>query len=58
MNTQQPPDRRPADDSDERATCPRVCPVCGSATLVEIRQKLHCARCHSIVETCCEGGRG
>ena len=35
-----------------------VCPVCGSGTLLEIRQKLQCARCHSIVETCCEGGRG
>lgn len=35
----------------------RACPVCGGP-LVEIRQKLQCSRCHSIVETCCEGGRG
>ncbi|MBC8114487.1 MAG: hypothetical protein H7062_08930 [Candidatus Saccharimonas sp.] len=35
----------------------RVCPVCGGA-LIEIRHKLTCSRCHSICETCCEGGRG
>jgi hypothetical protein len=33
------------------------CPVCGGP-LMEIRHKLHCQRCHAIVETCCEGGRG
>jgi hypothetical protein len=37
--------------------CRRACPVCGGP-LLEIRQKLQCSRCHSIVETCCEGGRG
>ena len=35
----------------------RVCPICG-ARLIEIRQKLHCSACHTICETCCEGGRG
>jgi hypothetical protein len=34
----------------------RVCPVCGGE-LVEIRMKRQCARCHAIIETCCEGGR-
>jgi hypothetical protein len=39
------------------STCWAACPVCGG-TFVEIRHKLHCSRCHSIIETCCEGGRG
>ncbi|MDX2035835.1 MAG: hypothetical protein SFX72_04230 [Isosphaeraceae bacterium] len=34
-----------------------ACPVCGGP-LVEIRAKLLCARCRTICETCCEGGRG
>lgn len=34
-----------------------ACPVCGGK-LIEIRAKLQCARCHTICETCCEGGRG
>jgi hypothetical protein len=34
-----------------------ACPVCGGV-LVEIKQKLVCSRCHTICETCCEGGRG
>lgn len=34
-----------------------ACPVCGGA-LIEIRQKLQCSQCHTICETCCEGGRG
>lgn len=33
-----------------------VCPVCGGAT-IEIRGKAQCSRCHTICETCCEGGR-
>ncbi len=33
-----------------------ICPVCGGSTF-EIRGKLHCSRCHTICETCCEGGR-
>ena len=43
--TQHPPRPRPG------------CPVCGGM-LAEIRQKLICAQCHTICETCCEGGRG
>ncbi|HVV99076.1 MAG TPA: hypothetical protein VHB77_01980 [Planctomycetaceae bacterium] len=35
----------------------RVCPACGGE-LIEIRAKLQCSRCHTICETCCEGGRG
>ena len=34
-----------------------ACPVCGGK-LIEIRAKLQCSRCHTIYETCCEGGRG
>ncbi len=34
-----------------------ACPVCGGR-LIEIRGKLQCSRCHTICETCCEGGRG
>jgi len=34
-----------------------ACPVCGG-TLIEIRQKRQCTQCHTICETCCEGGRG
>jgi hypothetical protein len=40
----------------ERAGRP-ACPACGGP-LAEIRAKLVCARCHTICETCCEGGRG
>jgi hypothetical protein len=32
-----------------------TCPIC-NGPLIEIRQKLVCAECHAIVETCCEGG--
>ncbi|MEL7334860.1 MAG: hypothetical protein AAFN70_01520 [Planctomycetota bacterium] len=42
------------------ADCPNgtcgVCIVCGSRNLMEIRGKLHCNKCHAILETCCEGG--
>jgi hypothetical protein len=34
-----------------------ACPVCGGL-LIEIRAKMVCSRCHTICETCCEGGRG
>jgi len=34
-----------------------ACPMCGGH-LIEIRAKLQCSRCHTICETCCEGGRG
>ena len=38
------------------STCITICPAC-SGQLMEIRGKFHCARCHLICETCCEGGR-
>ncbi len=38
-------------------TCRPACPVCGG-TLIEIRHKRQCSQCHTICETCCEGGRG
>ena len=44
------------DKNDQQARRPS-CPVCGGE-LIEIRAKLQCARCHTICETCCEGGRG
>lgn len=37
------------------ARAPLVCPVCG-AIPQEIKAKLVCLRCHTILETCCEGG--
>ena len=40
-----------------RETCRPACPACGG-TLIEIRHKLQCSQCHTICETCCEGGRG
>lgn len=45
-------------ETDEPKTCPSrpACPVCGGE-LIEIRAKLQCSRCHTICETCCEGGR-
>ncbi len=33
-----------------------ACPVCGGS-LKEMRTKLVCSRCHTICETCCDGGR-
>jgi hypothetical protein len=44
----------------ERDACYQArlpCQVCGGP-LIEIRAKLQCQRCHTIWETCCEGGRG
>jgi hypothetical protein len=56
---------KPEDTPEKSANCigngaegSRVCPVCRGQTLIEIRGKLQCARCHTICETCCEGGRG
>jgi hypothetical protein len=40
----------------EEATPRAVCQICGGR-LIEIRGKLQCERCHTIWETCCEGGR-
>lgn len=31
----------------------QVCPVCGGQ-LIDIRRKLCCVKCHSIIETCCD----
>ena len=48
----------PKDNENREQQPPRpVCPVCGGE-LIEIRAKLQCSRCHTICETCCEGGRG
>jgi hypothetical protein len=41
----------------QKAACRPACPVCGGR-LIEIRGKLQCSACHTICETCCEGGRG
>jgi hypothetical protein len=46
-----------AEPQEPEGTPPRpVCPICGGE-LIEIRAKLQCQRCHTILETCCEGGR-
>ncbi|MDA0586579.1 MAG: hypothetical protein O2820_00145 [Planctomycetota bacterium] len=44
-------------DSSDSPTSNGVCPVC-AGRLIDIRHKLQCERCHTICETCCEGGRG
>jgi len=51
--------KTPASPKQEqtRESCPPSCPVCGGR-LIEQRGKLVCSRCHTICETCCEGGRG
>lgn len=43
--------------SEPQSPVTTACPVCGGR-LIEIRAKLQCSRCHTICETCCEGGRG
>jgi hypothetical protein len=45
------------DDKRDQETPGAACPACGGE-LIEIRAKLQCSRCHTIRETCCEGGRG
>ncbi|OUT55011.1 MAG: hypothetical protein CBB71_20935 [Rhodopirellula sp. TMED11] len=45
------------DEQKQPQSCRAACPVCGGQ-LMEIRQKLQCSRCHTICETCCEGGPG
>ncbi|HEX5102210.1 MAG TPA: hypothetical protein VFV87_00260 [Pirellulaceae bacterium] len=42
-------------DSGAKPAPRYACPVCGGH-LLEIRGKLQCERCHTIIETCCEGG--
>jgi hypothetical protein len=51
--------KTPASPKQEqtRESCLPSCPVCGGR-LIEQRGKLVCSRCHTICETCCEGGRG
>lgn len=53
----QPKHDNAADQPHEAAPCRPACPVCGGP-LIEIRAKLQCSQCHTICETCCEGGRG
>jgi hypothetical protein len=52
--------QKPAENKDKKETEQRanrcICPVCGAETM-EIRGKAQCTRCHTICETCCEGGR-
>ncbi len=60
MNEPQPPpiDPTPPTAPTEETTVDLpVCPVCGGH-LIDIRQKWVCERCHTICQTCCEGGRG
>ncbi|HET6423461.1 MAG TPA: hypothetical protein VFG20_07240 [Planctomycetaceae bacterium] len=55
-----PPRPAPPSVSPPNAEPPEelpACPVCGGH-LIEIRQKWICERCHTICQTCCEGGRG
>lgn len=52
-----PDDRTDEKDRRDATTCKPACPVCGGE-LIEIRAKLVCSKCHTICETCCEGGRG
>jgi hypothetical protein len=42
--------------STKIAEPPCVCYVC-AGTLIEIRGKHICSRCHVINETCCDGGQ-
>jgi hypothetical protein len=62
MSEQRPSERDAPSDAnaaprEQQDPAPRrpACPVCGGA-LMEIRGKLQCSVCHTICETCCEGG--
>ena len=57
MTEQMADDRMNAVAEEAAANCRSGCPVCGGV-LIEIRHKLQCSQCHTICETCCEGGRG
>jgi hypothetical protein len=46
-----------ANDKKSEKQCQPACPACGGS-LIDIRAKLQCTKCHRICETCCEGGRG
>jgi hypothetical protein len=45
----------PRSENEDGASRRAACPMCGGA-LIEIRGKLQCSVCHTICETCCEGG--
>lgn len=51
------PDKPKLDKNCEPQQSRPACPACGG-DLIEIRAKLQCSCCHTICETCCEGGRG
>lgn len=50
------PARVESKEAEEQKANRCICPVCGGETM-EIRGKAQCRRCHTICETCCEGGR-
>jgi len=50
---QQDPDNQQEEQQPRRPACPAC-----AGQLIEMRAKLQCSRCHTICETCCEGGRG
>ena len=54
MVEKRPDEREPNRDEEERPRRP-ACPLCGGH-LIEIRGKMVCSQCHTICETCCEGG--
>ena len=41
------------DVSDVEEVSRPACPVCGGQ-LIDIRRKLCCTECHTIIETCCD----
>ncbi len=43
----------PLSDAEGEKTDRQACPACGGR-LLDIRRKLCCAQCHSIIETCCD----
>lgn len=51
------PETAPRPTSVDCPTAGPACPVCGGS-LMDVKQKMVCRRCHTVVETCCEGGRG
>jgi hypothetical protein len=53
-NEVESPSESPAAES--KSPSQPICQLCGGR-LIEIRAKLQCERCHTIWETCCEGGR-
>ena len=55
MDVQKPNAKETTADNSKNTQQP-TCPVCRSL-LIEIRGKLQCSQCHTICETCCEGGR-